>query len=416
MDERQDAPRDGENDKNGARDYPIIAPPEQTGLTPEEEAYVPGVEARPMPKGIVIAVLAAIAAALAFSGFFYYRGSVLPEKLYREAAGFFDNGDYEKALAAYGEVLRLKPTRRDTLFKMGLCLEALSRSEDAATEYERHLSKEPTDTEALLRLGTLRFDAGQYGGALSNLEKFEKLSESSRVRPVSVDYMMAVIYDKSGNKSDAADRYVSAVRGGAGKPELIYAAGRALMRLGRYKEALDGFTAMERYAASGDKRALHSANAARAMLGWPDSPSRVIVPGKSMGFISIGDTEDDVTALCGKPAEYVSDGHYAVLGYDVEQGAPLTLVYLEDSAVIEATTRDAKYKTADGLGISNFTEPKYADRFDVWEARKGDKKVYRYILKGGGVAFYADGGGKIAVLYGGGAPLSQSGEYEWTKR
>ncbi|GHV31480.1 hypothetical protein FACS1894167_13920 [Synergistales bacterium] len=84
--------------------------------------------------------------------------------------------------------------------------------------------------------------------------------------------------------------------------------------------------------------------------------------------------------------------------------------------MIEVTTKDTKYKTADGLGISNFTEPKYAGRFDIWEAYKDDGKVYRYILKGGGIAFYADGGDKIAVLYSGEEPLSQSGEYEWAKR
>ena len=74
--------------------------------------------------------------------------------------------------------------------------------------------------------------------------------------------------------------------------------------------------------------------------------------------------------------------------------------------MIEIATKSKAHRTSDGLGLSNFLEPKYSDRFDRWIDGEGDSSSFRFILKGGGLALYSSVGDPIAVVYSGDVPMS----------
>jgi Tfp pilus assembly protein PilF len=392
--------------------HPILAPPEKTGITPEEEAYVPDAKQRSMPKSVFIIVVVLLLAAFGVGGTVYYRGNVLPERFFQIASRHFENGSYAEALEFYNKVLELKPDRKGARFLAAYSMEMLGHDSDAINAYVSHLTSEPGDVDALTRLGSLYFRLGMHQEAREPLEK--ALGRDGV--PVSVDYMLGAVQETLGNPKMASESYIAVITSESRDPELFYAASLALMRMGYYKEALDGFNKMSLYVKSGDKRAFHSINAAKSMLGWPTDPNLVIVPGKSIGGLSLGVTSADVLSSWGKPIERVTEGDHAIWSYGGRVGALETLVYMEKDSVIEIVTSAKKFKTSDGIGITNFMEPKYADRFERWAVNKdGTPLLRRYMLNGGGLAFYSAGEHRSAVIHSGDKPLSNVDGYEWVR-
>ncbi|MDR3255059.1 MAG: tetratricopeptide repeat protein [Synergistaceae bacterium] len=391
--------------------HPLLAPPERTGLTPAEEAYVPRHELRSLPKGLFFVVAAAVILAFVIGGTIFYRDNILPERLFHDASRLFEEGEYARALETYQKVMKLKPDRRGTMFRIGYSEEMLGNDADAISAYEAHVKNEQRDAEALFRLGSLYFRHGMRPEALDALEKLE-----GRVSPVSVDFMLGAIRESMGSIRGAAESYKGVIRSATSDSELIYTTSVALMRLGYYGEALEGFASMEKYVASDDKRPFHSSNAAKAMLGWPTDRALVITPGKAIGNLALGGRSEDVLAEWGTPIERVSEGEHSIWGYGGNVEALETLVYMQNDLVIEIVTSAKKYRTSDGLGVGNFLEPKYADRFERWSAEREDSPpYYRYNMKGGGLAFYTVGDNSTAVVYDGEQPLSSADGYEWMK-
>jgi tetratricopeptide (TPR) repeat protein len=374
---------------------------------------VPEEENSPFPKTVFYAAIAAVIIIIAISGTFYYRGNILPEKLFQSAERSFEDGDYKAALESYGKVLDLKPGRRDTLFKMGYSMEMRGDETGAMDAYVSHLRNEPDDKDALFRLGTLYFNHDMYREARDPL-----LKAKAQGAPVSADYMLGVVSEALGDPAAAHENFVEAIRRGGGDAELLYSSSRALMRLGYYSDALEGFTEMGKNIASGDMRAFHASNAAKSMLGWPTDPALVIEPGSAIGSVAIGSTSSDLMADSnwGAPKGKVSEGELSVWGYGGKAEAPETLIYMENDAVIEIATSAKSFRTKDGLGIANFMEPKYAGRFEKWMTRMEDATtLYRYILKGGGLAFFVAGDSSSLVVYSGDMPLSKLDGNEWKK-
>ncbi|MDR3321188.1 MAG: tetratricopeptide repeat protein [Synergistaceae bacterium] len=381
-------------------------------LAPEEEAWAPQrANARRLPRGVIFAAIAALVVVFCAGGTVYYRESILPERLFLSASRLFENGEYAEAVKIYEKVLNLKPDRRGLLFRIGYSHEMLGDDIDAIDAYAAHVKNESSDAEALLRLGSLYFRNGLQTEALAALEKLE-----GRASTASVDYMLGSLRESTGNRRMASESYKKANLSGT-DAELLYTASMALMRLGYYQDALDGFTRMGEFAESGDMRSFHSSNAAKAMLGWPTDPAHVITPGGAVGRLALGAVSGDVLAEWGMPLERTSEGEHSIWGYGGSSEELETLVYMENDTVIEIVTSAKKYKTLDGLGIANFLEPKYADKFDRWratqESTEGSVTLFRYDLKDGGLAFYSVDGYGSAVIFYGDQPLSSVDGYEW---
>jgi tetratricopeptide (TPR) repeat protein len=72
-------------------------------------------------------------------------------------------GNYERAVAEYGEALRADPKNRDALFGLLRLLEALGRNEDAPPVLERYWRETPRDAESIVEAIRFANRAGQKG-------------------------------------------------------------------------------------------------------------------------------------------------------------------------------------------------------------------------------------------------------------
>jgi tetratricopeptide (TPR) repeat protein len=285
----------------------------------------------------------------------------------------------------------------------------LGRYIEAVDSYAVHLENNPWDTEALMRLGNIYMRFDMYDDALLLFEEAaERLPDA-----LDVEYALSVVYERVGRSEKAAEGYVRLTGSDAVRdPEMLINSARALMKLGRYGDALDGFIRADELLPESDKRAFHGMNAAKVMLGWPTDDSMVMTPGQSIGGIRIGETSSDVLGELGKPIDFVIEGEHELWLYRAGEEDVSTYVFFQEGQVIEMATKSKLYRTADGLGLKNFLEPQNADRFDRWIDDDDEPAAYRYILKGGGLALYSIDE-PIAVIYSGDIPLSTEEGRKW---
>lgn len=392
------------------REMPLVAHPEETGLTPEEEAYVLQTESRPLPRSVFALILAVLVLAFAGGGAFYYQSAVRPERLYQKATRLFYASEYADALALYQKVLRARPERRDTLYQIGYCQEMLGMDQEAAVSYSRHLENQPRDLNALLRLGNVMLRMGLLEEALPPFERATRIAP----RNAEAHHALGKIYEYLQSEQRAVENYKTAVEN-SDDIEMLLSASKALTNLKRYEDALEGYEKARAFSGSGDNRGLHGARAARDMLGWPSDPAVIITPGQSLGMLALDTSEADVAAALGEP-DYKETGTVNPVGREnwVYKGGEL-VVYFSGGRVQQIMTTSPKYRTANGLGIANFLEPKYAERFDRWLDSDTENPGRRYILRGGGLAFYASGENLAAIIYRGEYPPTDSNQEYWTR-
>lgn len=372
---------------------PETVPEEQTGMTPEEQEWGLKKEHRPPVPRYVFGIIAALMLIVFLGGsLWYYRTSVLPEKYYQRATAQFKLENYSEAYLLYEKVLRLRPERKNILYQMAFCLEKTGRTDEAISHYEEHLKILPGDGKALIRSGWLYTQKNNFEKGLPTLrEGAAKLKDP---------YAWTLVSDaaiKSNNNETAVYALVKQTEL-FNEPEQVLTCSKMLMDLGAWKEALKGY---ERFSGlvPDDKRGIHGADAAKAMLGWPTDPRLVVRPGRSIGIIEIGDTKEVVKSKLGAPEikEFKKVGGETILADDYAEiwtysktmpKRGLRIIFI-NGKVREAEARSGEYKTETGLGLTNFLLPKNADRLE-WR-KEGESKSVVCLVKGGGLTFYAAG-------------------------
>ena len=114
----------------------------------------------------------------------------------------------------------------------------------------------------------------------------------------------------------------------------------------------------------------------------PPSVDVLIVPGKSVGQVSIGMTPAQVAEALGKP-EREEPGMWVEYK---EGNAPLH-IFFRRGKVTEIRFGSKKYRTAEGISLTTYTQKKYHDEFDY------DRLQFKFMntrahLKAGGFNIY----------------------------
>lgn len=378
---------------NNEERCPEVVPEEQTGMTKEEREWGLKKENRPPVPRYVFAVIAGLILALFLGGsLWYYRTSVLPEKYYQKAAAQFKLENYQQAYDLYGKVLKLRPERKNILYQMAFCMEKIGKIDKAITHYEEHLKTIPSDGKALLRIGWLYTQKNNFDKGLPALKSgAEKLKDP---------YAWALLSEAaiiSKNREAAAEALVKQTELFK-EPEQVLTCSKMLMGLGAWEEALKGYERFSELVPE-DKRGVHGANAAKAMLGRPTDPRLIIRPGKSIGLVEIGDTKEEIKSKLGVPEgkEFRKVGGKSILSNDTAEiwsysrtmpGKGLRIIFI-NGKVREAEARSGDYKTETGLGLTNFLLSKNASRLE-WRKEGADNTIV-CLAKGGGLTFYAAG-------------------------
>jgi tetratricopeptide (TPR) repeat protein len=289
----------------------------------------------------------------------------------------------------------------------------VGRYEAAAAAYARYLGERPDDARAVESLGKIYYRLGRSEDALPYMERTAETVSGD----AELFLALGRLYEWRSDDVRAADAYRNFIESESSDPEALLDVGRILMRGGRYKDALAGFTRANDLLPSDDKRGYHSVNAAKNMLGWPTDEGMVVTPGVSIGNMRLGLTRPEALEAWGNPLYQVDEEGYSVWGYNGTRETPETIVFFDDDGVIEIATESKKHVTSDGLGLANFREVKYRDRFLRTRDEVIDPPIYRYILREGGLAFYA--GDPVsadrtrAVVYDGAHPLTEHLDAQW---
>ncbi|EHM10871.1 tetratricopeptide repeat protein [Thermanaerovibrio velox DSM 12556] len=370
-----------------------------TGQTPQELNFTP-----PPPKtvsrGVILWVLLALLGAFFGGGVWYYRTKVLPERLFLEADRLYEAKRYDKALELYQRVLELRPERKDTMLMIGLCQERLGRYNEAMDSFGRQVVLSPKDPRAFLGMGRILLQLGRPEEALGPLKKAQKLSRSS---PYS-NRLLAKAYREVGSR-ELAIKHLRMAAEGEEDPAQLLLDGKELFRLMDYEGARGVFE--EVLAKSPDDNAAkHALGAANSMLGIPNDPNLLAVPGKSIGPVELGITKDQALERFGEPSSaeglQAGDRTFEVWTYNVirlkDSGKTypgVRILFDEDGEAVQAESSSERYKTQDGIGVMSFLKERYRDRFEVWQENTHEYVGYRYCLKGGGLTLYVSDLGGI---------------------
>ncbi|MDL2263471.1 tetratricopeptide repeat protein [Synergistaceae bacterium OttesenSCG-928-I11] len=383
-------------------------------LTPEAP-YRPPSAPRDVPLW-VFGVLACVLLVVFFLlGRSYYRSNVLPDRLYQSASEHFEREEYEAAAREYeqADALQSKKSSDDVHYRRAYAYERVGKYEEAAAAYVRHLAEHSGDMRAVASLGKIYYSLGRSEDALPYLERTAEAVSGD----AALSLALGRLYEWRSDDVRAADAYADFVALETSDAETLLEVGRFLMKSARYKDALSGFERANGLLASDDKRGYHAVNAAKNMLGWPTDEGMVVTPGASVGNMHLGLTRPEALEAWGKPLHQVDEEGYSVWGYNGTADAPETVVFFDDDGVIEIVTESKKHATSDGLSLANFREVKYADRFLRTRDENADPHLYRYILKGGGLAFYTGDAVSSdkprAVVYDGTRPLTEHLDAEW---
>lgn len=372
---------------------PNIATEEQIGTTEEEKQWVLKKEQRPpLPKSLFIILSTLVIFLFVVGGILYYRSTVLPEKHYQAGTILFKQQEYNYAVEHFLKVLKLRPERKDVLYQIAFCFEMMNKTKDAIQYYEKHLEILPNDTRATIRLGWLYLENGDKEKALSVLENATKKDRKN----ADLWNLTSKIKITSGDRNGAIEALSNFAKY-TNDTEALLSTGKKLINLRAYEKAVEAY---ERYSkkVSSDKRGEHGALAAKIMMGHPGNSKLVIMPGKSMGYISLDDTKDRVKKNLGEPNKKFFSKFQEKSNFkktDVEtwvynkkdfRHRAVSIVFV-NGRVVEVETASDKYKTEKGLGISNFLLTKNSS--NVMKSGEIKNGMVTYIIDGGGLTFYA---------------------------
>ncbi len=373
---------------------PDTVPEEQTGMTDEERSWSTQTPPRrKVPRYVFIALALVLIAAFGGGGWWYYRVNVLPEKYYLRAESLYNQKQYEKAEELYKKIMRIRPERKDILYKIGNCREERGDRRAAISYYEEHLKTAKNDVKAMTRVGWLYMENGNYDKALGWLKEAAK----RRKQDTDIWDLTAQAAVKAGDMKEAAAALVH-LADIYEEPEKKLAAGKALMKNGAFEDAIGVFRKMAQEDPE-NKAPLHAINAAKTMLGWPTDAKFTIVPGKSLGHINLDATKDEIKAAMEERGpdikEFTRVGGKSVIAdnpveiwtyYKNDPARELRIIFMNGRA-FEIETASPLYKAENGLGISNFLLQKNSEKLK-WRKEARNSAVL-CLAKTGGLTFYA---------------------------
>jgi len=119
----------------------------------------------------------------------------------------FRNGQYEEAIKAYTEYLRLEPTHIKSLYNRGRAYEELGKYSEALEDFNKVLKEDPQNANALLSITSdFYYRQKDYENTIYHAEKVLKIEESAMAHT-----LMGKAHQKLGNLKEAMAAYDAAI-------------------------------------------------------------------------------------------------------------------------------------------------------------------------------------------------------------
>ena len=201
------------------------------------------------------------------------RRSVVVDPGFRN--GFFNlatlqarQGRLAEAEAAYRRAYEIDPQDGEAHREWAVALALLGRTGEAREELEKMVAAHPTDVEGRLHLATLQQAAGDFEGALANLER------ASADGSAEADLDRAVLLERAGRRDEALEALAAGAAREPQSAEILTQWALALGRAGRFAQAAARFDAV--LAVSPLAQSAHVGRAMSHLLGG-DEPAALAV-------------------------------------------------------------------------------------------------------------------------------------------
>ena len=147
------------------------------------------------------------------------------EALKEQANTHYDRGDYQQAIAAYQDALKLDPNDADAFNNLGASLYNARRYREASEAFQNAVRLTPNDADVLNNLGAVYYVLEQYDRALESFQKATAANPSS----ADAQYNLGNAYYMSGRNQEAAAAYRKAIQLNPGYAEAITNLGSLLI-------------------------------------------------------------------------------------------------------------------------------------------------------------------------------------------
>jgi len=154
------------------------------------------------------------------------------EELYRNAVKADEQGDEEKAIGLYQQLIILQPDSVQARSNLGVALAHLGRYPEAVTQYQEALKREPHNSVIQLNLALARYKQGEFEKSAIDLAALRKEHPENKQSL----YLLSDCYLRLGRNADVVALLAPAHQADPDDRALEYALGTALIRSGHIPE------------------------------------------------------------------------------------------------------------------------------------------------------------------------------------
>jgi tetratricopeptide (TPR) repeat protein len=157
-----------------------------------------------------------------------------PNTLYNRGTTRYKLGRHEEALLDYNRSLELRPNHPATLYSRGSVYDELGRHEEALADYNRSLEQRPNNPDTLCSRGTAYDELGRYEEALADYNR------SLQLRPDHATTLCnrGTAFAKMGKHEEALADYNRSLQLRPDHLITLYDRGTTYAKLGKHREAL----------------------------------------------------------------------------------------------------------------------------------------------------------------------------------
>ena len=172
----------------------------------------------------------------------HVKRDVSPEVYKRRAGGYFDEGQYGKAVRMLREAITISPSDADAYQRLGVAYGRMGRLDEARACFLKAIELDPSYAEAHFNLGRLLEAEGKYREAAEAYRKAEKAKgdyPKARRARAHAQCAIAAELEREGHPGEAEKVLREAISLDPQSVEGHYALGKLLLSKGRFSEAIE---------------------------------------------------------------------------------------------------------------------------------------------------------------------------------
>ncbi|HYP26376.1 MAG TPA: tetratricopeptide repeat protein [Blastocatellia bacterium] len=160
------------------------------------------------------------------------------EQIHRTGVSYYESGEFEKAIEAYRQAIRLRPDSQESYYHLGMAYSSLGRYKEAVEAYNNAIRIKPDYAAAYYNLGHAHSNLNQYGRAI------KVFKQALQHDPDNVEIYLALgdAYSDSGDEDKAVAAFEAAIRREPSNPYTYYKLGLFYFPHGPHARAVDAFS------------------------------------------------------------------------------------------------------------------------------------------------------------------------------